>query len=220
MNQSKRKKISKKHWEGSCTATESCLHQLSPYIGRMKSSMAHALVETYSRPGDLVLDPFVGSGTIALEAKALHRNVICSDNSPYAQLLTSAKLTAPKTLDLALKHANQALKRAGERNCFSKVTPKWVANFFHPKTLLEITTLTEVLQENGDDFTLACLLGILHHQRPGFLSYPASHLVPYLRTKKFPRKEFPELYAYREIRPRLIAKIERSYRRFPQLSYK
>jgi hypothetical protein len=63
---------------------------------------------------------------------------------------------------------------------------------------------------------MACLLGILHHQRPGFLSYPSSHLVPYLRDKKYPRSDFPEMYEYRELRPRLLAKIERSYKRFAQ----
>jgi hypothetical protein len=63
---------------------------------------------------------------------------------------------------------------------------------------------------------MACFLGILHHQRPGFLSYPSSHLVPYLREKKYPRALFPKMYAYRELRPRLLAKIRRSYRRFMQ----
>jgi len=61
---------------------------------------------------------------------------------------------------------------------------------------------------------MACLLGILHHQRPGFLSYPSSHLVPYLRSRKYPREKFPEMYAYRALRPRLLAKIKRSYKRF------
>jgi DNA modification methylase len=209
-----------KNWEGSCSSTEPCLHQLSPYIGRMKSSMAHTLVENYSKPGDLILDPFVGAGTIALEAIALQRNVICSDNSPYAQLLTSAKLNAPKTLNLALKHAENALRAAMKLKANTRNNPNWVKSFFHPRTLREIIALTQVLIQDDDEFTLACLLGILHHQRPGFLSYPASHLVPYLRTKKFPRNEYPDLYAYREIRPRLIAKIERSYRRFPDFSNK
>jgi hypothetical protein len=61
---------------------------------------------------------------------------------------------------------------------------------------------------------LACLLGILHHQRPGFLSYPSSHLVPYLRNKNYPREQFPEMYCYRELRSRVHAKIRRSFKRF------
>ncbi len=61
---------------------------------------------------------------------------------------------------------------------------------------------------------MACLLGILHHVRPGFLSYPASHLVPYLRIKKYPPEVFPEMYKYRAVSTRLLAKLERAYRRF------
>lgn len=62
---------------------------------------------------------------------------------------------------------------------------------------------------------MACFLGILHHERPGFLSYPASHLVPYLRSRKYPPGKFPRMYDYKDIRPRLIAKIKRIYKRIP-----
>ena len=61
---------------------------------------------------------------------------------------------------------------------------------------------------------MACFLGILHHQRPGFLSFPSSHLVPYLRDKKYPSALFPEMYAYRGLRSRLLAKINRCFKRF------
>ena len=67
-------------------------------------------------------------------------------------------------------------------------------------------------------FILANLLGIIHHQRPGFLSYPSSHLVPYLREKQFPRNEFPELYEYRDLQGRLERKIRRSMKRLPQIN--
>jgi len=86
--------------------------------------------------------------------------------------------------------------------------------------LRETLSFGTVCRRPGNEFFMACLLGILHHQRPGFLSYPSSHLVPYLRDRKYPRGKFPEMYAYRELRPRLIAKISRSYKRFvkPQSS--
>ncbi len=60
---------------------------------------------------------------------------------------------------------------------------------------------------------MACLLGILHHQRLGFLFYPSSHLVPYLRDKLFPRKMFASLYEERDVRLRMLAKLRRTYRR-------
>ncbi len=60
----------------------------------------------------------------------------------------------------------------------------------------------------------------MHHQRPGFLSFPSSHTVPYLRAKKFPRSRFPELYEYRSLRDRLEAKVRRAFRRVPELDFK
>lgn len=38
------------------------------------------LVEAYSRPGDIVLDPFAGSGTTAVAAKAVGRHFILIEN--------------------------------------------------------------------------------------------------------------------------------------------
>ena len=61
-------------------------------------------------------------------------------------------------------------------------------------------------------------MGILHHQRPGFLSYPASHSIPYLRDKKYPIDKFPEMYEYRELKPRIIKKVLRVYKRFPNIN--
>lgn len=46
------------HWAASCTHQECTLHQLSPYIGKLKSVIARDLVLQYSRPGHLVVDMF------------------------------------------------------------------------------------------------------------------------------------------------------------------
>lgn len=206
-------------WQGSCLASESTLHQIAPYIGKMKSTMARALIKTYSRPGDIVLDPFVGSGVVALECVISKRGIIASDINPYAITLTKAKLTAPLSLEEAINKATFYLVRM--KKSLRKVSlyrvPEWVKAFFHARTLQELLALVPLLRRNQEHFLLACLLGILHHQRPGFLSFPASHLVPYLRTHKFPRNQFPELYKYRDVESRLLKKIARVYRRFPQI---
>ncbi|MCL2312957.1 MAG: hypothetical protein FWC41_10820, partial [Firmicutes bacterium] len=95
----------------------------------------------------------------------------------------------------------------------------WIKDFFHPTTLKEIIAWTDVLIKNNDYFTLACLLGILHHQRPGFLSYPSSHGAPYLRNNKYPKSEFPMMYEYRNVYDRLSKKIERTYKFIPELDF-
>lgn len=188
----------------------SSAHQLGPYIGKMQPAMARNLVLSFSKPGDTVLDPFSGSGTIALEGALNGRRMIATDINPYAVTLTRGKLHPPKTIQSAISILHQRL--AGPESQTLPPSPLWVRKFFHPRTLKEVLALVAILREHSDDFLMAALLAILHHQRPGFLSYPSSNVIPYLRTKKFPRQKFPELYAYRPVGPRLESKIQRVYR--------
>jgi hypothetical protein len=202
-------------WKRTCASFECTLHQLSPYIGKIKSSIAGELIERYTRKGDLIVDPFAGAGTIPFEAAIRGRRVFGADISPYARVLSRAKLFPPPSLNAAIQAAERAIDEACELpKPDLRSVPEWVKRFFHADTLREAIQFAEVGRRTGNEFLMACFLGILHHQRPGFLSFPSSHLVPYLRDKKFPRVEFPEMYDYRELKPRLLAKIHRSYKRF------
>ncbi|MDE0157833.1 MAG: DNA methyltransferase [Gammaproteobacteria bacterium] len=207
------------HWAASCTHQECSLHQLSPYIGKLKSIIAHDLILQYSKPGELVADMFCGSGTVPLEAARLERRVFASDTSIYAVTLTKGKLEAPSDTETALKALDHLLEHAKTLPVPDlRSVPKWVRAFFHPQTLKEVLRLSEFLNNEKHYFLLASLLGILHHQRPGFLSFPSSHLVPYLRSKKYPRANHPELYEYRPVTERLQAKVKRALKRPPTQS--
>ena len=204
------------HWAPACTNQEMTLHQLSPYIGKLKSIIARDLIEKYTIPGQVVVDPFCGSGTVALEAACLGRRVFASDASSYAITLTRAKLAPPETEEIALRYVDHlARKMAKLPDANLRAVPCWVRRFFHPKTLAETIKIALFLKSRNKHFYLAALLGILHHQRPGFLSFPSSALVPYLRTKKFPREQYPDMYAYRPVIPRLRAKVSRAFKRPP-----
>jgi hypothetical protein len=193
-------------------------HQLAPYIGRMKTSMARSLVLHWTQTKDLVIDPFCGCGVVALEAAAHGRRVIVGDWNPYAVLLTRAKLFAPANQNAAEIRLQRTWELSRELLPLQdlRTVPLWVRRFFHPETLRSALAFRDACVQRKDHFLLGCLLGILHHQRPGFLSYPSSHLVPYLRDRKFPRDRFAELYEEREVLPRLAAKIRRTYRRPPK----
>jgi DNA methylase len=207
------------NWSGSALKAENTLHQLSPYIGKLKSSIAGSLISQFTKPGELLYDPFSGSGTVGLEAWAAGRNIIANDLSPYAALLTRAKLFPYDCLEDALDDVETMADEAeavGDYFDLRKV-PKWVRAFFHKETLRETLAWTYVLRRHHRWFLLASVMGILHHQRPGFLSFPSSHTVPYLRKKAFPRRKFPKLYEYRSFRDRFEAKIERAFRRVPEL---
>lgn len=208
-------------WKDSAQRTESTLHQLSPYIGKLKSTLAAALIGAFTREGDLVYDPFCGSGSVALEAWSAKRRVVATDLSPYAVTLTLAKLFP----HLSIEDANAELEASAIRvsrvipSIDLRKVPRWVRSFYHPETLREAIAWAYVLKRRKSYFLLSCLMGILHHQRPGFLSYPSSHAVPYLRERKFPRNQHPKLYEYREVRRRLENKLERSLRRLPDLDH-
>jgi SAM-dependent methyltransferase len=202
-------------WRGSFNGRESTLQQLSPYVGKLKSGMARVLINLYSQPGDTVLDPFSGSGVVPLEVALAGRRAWANDLSPYAYVLTKGKLETPGSEQAALHRAKRLIE-AVEQDAPSvdpTSAPSWVRDFFHPDTLREVLAAFSILQRQKDYFLTACLLGILHHVRPGFLSYPASHLVPYLRKAKYPPDQFPKMYAYRDLRSRLLAKVKRAYRR-------
>jgi len=204
-------------WQASSLGSESTLHQLAPYIGKLKSSLAASLIENYSRKKDTIIDPFCGSGVVPLEAVLRQRSVVAGDINPYAAVLTRAKMFPVIDFWSALARATEYVAHAKSltrKKRYRMSAPRWVRCFFHPKTLAEVKTLADLLRKNKEWFLLANLLGILHHQRPGFLSYPSSHLVPYLRKKKFPRAKFPEMYQYRDTEPRLMAKLLRTYARF------
>lgn len=133
------------NWFKSCTHSECTLHQLSPYIGKLKSSIARDLISAFSKPGDLVVDPFSGSGTVPLEAALLGRRVLAADISPYAKILTKAKLSAPHRLQDALHEANKLLAVAETQPAPNlENVPDWIREFSRilsptaPKRCLEI----------------------------------------------------------------------------------
>ena len=204
-------------WAASCTHQECTLHQLSPYIGKLKSTIANDLIASYSSPGDLIADPFSGSGTIALQAALLRRRVFASDVSIYATTLTRAKLFPPTNETAAIRQLDRVFRRVARLPLPDLATvPEWVRSFFHPTTLQETIRLATYLKVRAMHFFLASLLGILHHQRPGFLSFPSSNLVPYLRSRKFPPSDHPQLYEYRSVNDRLRAKVLRALKRPPK----
>jgi len=206
-------------WYRSFAPQVSSLHSLAPHPHRISATTAQVLIDLYSQPGDVVLDPFAGSGTIAFEAAAAGRIVWANDLSPYAQALTAAKLAVPISRRAAQEQAialfPKILALAPEQD-LSEV-PAWVQEFFHPNTLREILAAVAVFKAEAHPFLLGCLLGILHHAQASALSYPSRSESPYLRRASYPPDHFPQLYAYRDVRSRLLAKIQRLYRR-PLLS--
>jgi hypothetical protein len=67
-------------------------HPMCSYLASFPAALAHAFIARYSRPGDVVLDPFSGRGTVPLQAAAEGRVGAGNDLNPFAHLLTASKI--------------------------------------------------------------------------------------------------------------------------------
>jgi hypothetical protein len=68
-------------------------HGIHPYPAKFIPQIPACLIEHYSREGDMVLDPFCGSGTTLLEAQIRGRWTRGVDLNPVATLIASVKTT-------------------------------------------------------------------------------------------------------------------------------
>lgn len=68
------------------------IHTLHWFPGNFIPQIPAALIQVLSQPGDLVLDPFSGSGTTAVEAVRLGRRAILSDRLSPCIFIARAKL--------------------------------------------------------------------------------------------------------------------------------
>ena len=72
-------------------------HDFYRYPARFSPQFARAAIECFTSPGDTVLDPFMGSGTSLVEARALGRHGVGTDISSLAAFIAKAK-TTPLTI--------------------------------------------------------------------------------------------------------------------------
>ncbi len=70
-------------------------HPMCSYLASFPAALTHAFIARWSRPGDVVLDPFSGRGTTPLQACAEGRVGAGNDLNPLAHLLTAAKVDPP-----------------------------------------------------------------------------------------------------------------------------
>ena len=73
--------------------TNYSVHSIGEYPSKIRPLIFHEVVKRFSKKGDIVLDPFCGCGTMAVEAKILGRHSINYDVNPNAIDLTKEKLS-------------------------------------------------------------------------------------------------------------------------------
>jgi hypothetical protein len=68
-------------------------HNFYRYPARFSPLFARAAIEAFSRPGDVVLDPFMGGATTLVECRALGRHAVGNDVSSLSDFLARVKAT-------------------------------------------------------------------------------------------------------------------------------
>ena len=83
-------------------------HGLFPYRGKFHPQMIKGVINVMGlKPGDTVLDPMMGSGTVLIEAKLMGIKSIGVDASPFCRFMTQVKLDA---LTVPLAPVREALE--------------------------------------------------------------------------------------------------------------
>lgn len=80
------------HFNRTRSVNQYLTHWIYPYQGKFHPQMVRALFNILGvRPGHLVCEPYLGSGTAALEASLLGANVVGVDMSPLCAMLARVK---------------------------------------------------------------------------------------------------------------------------------
>jgi tRNA G10 N-methylase Trm11 len=189
------------------------LHSACSYQGKMKPSLAHFLVHSFTRPGSIVLDPFAGAGTIPFEAALQSRRAIAFDISVMGVAVTTAKLVRPdeKQLDVLVGRLLRQVKRyradaAAQESASAIRFNRSIPEYFHRETLREILAARAFMQKNRDfspewSYVMTALLHILHGNRPYALSRRSHPVTPFAPTGPT---------EYRSLAEKLTDKINRS----------
>jgi ubiquinone/menaquinone biosynthesis C-methylase UbiE len=130
-------------------------HWIYPYKGKFHPQMIRAALNIIGlEPGETVLDPFVGSGTTALEAQLLGVHCIGLDASPLCVLQSRVKTASHEVVDKIrercgelrrVNRANTSLEEA--TSAMSADTDQRVADFFR---LAQLVALSDSVRRRKD----------------------------------------------------------------------
>lgn len=103
--------LEEQDWSFHNESTTSLTHGIHSYPAKFPPQIPARLIEILTRPGDVVLDPFCGSGTTLVEALRLDRAAVGADINPIAILIAEAKTAR---LDVVAERALEELEQAVE----------------------------------------------------------------------------------------------------------
>lgn len=180
------------------------LHYALPLRESLSPEIANYLIERYSRKGEIVLDPFCGSGTVALESALRGRVPYSSDTNLFFVKMTQAKLDPADLTEVTLGLQGLNVRRPINSGAFSD----YFSAYFDIETFRELVHLRDYVHSHADRaarFVELVGASILHGPSAGYLSvytFPQISLSPEMqRDLNKKRHQIPD---YRAVVPRLL----------------
>jgi hypothetical protein len=147
------------NFPGAGTARGS-VHTIHWFPGNFIPQIPSALIQVLSEPGDVVLDPFGGSGTTGVEALRLGRRAVISDRISACVLIAGAKIALiAGALDRRVR--DELLNQLTfDHECRSDQTGRRgeggsieLNTWFAPDTLAQLRYIWSLLQRQGSPAT-------------------------------------------------------------------
>ncbi len=181
------------------------LHYALSYRASFKPELPDFFIRQFSRPGEVVADPFGGRGTTVLQAALLGRRGISNDVNPLSE-----RITYPKVHPVALEDIEARLARIPLDQPRDLSREEDMSMFYHPDTYREILNLRDYLRTHRDDvdrFIEMIAISRLHGHSPGFFS---AYSFPQISIPKGNQIKINQTRGvepdYREIKSRILKK--------------
>lgn len=163
------------------------LHALCSYFAMFPESFAEDWLNKLTSPGDVVLDPFCGRGTLPFQALLMGRAAIGCDTNPVAYCISRAKTNAPSIGRLLARIDElESRYRVGSVEKEVDGLPVFFRYAFHWHTRSQLVYLRRELRHqdsNIDGMLTALLLGSLHGETDRSSRYLSNQMPHTISTK-------------------------------------
>jgi len=191
-----RRAVGETDWDQVQANTRYLSHDLHRYSGKFIPQIARSAIELLTEPNDLVVDPYVGSGTTLLEAALAGRRAHGIDLNPVAVRIAVAKTTpiprrrleemsgtlgaiASAMLDGASPSLDEVPRTASilhDASQDARLSDPWFEKWFEPEILTDLLVLDHAIArlEHRDQRVLAqvALSDVLRRSSRAHSSYP------------------------------------------------
>lgn len=152
------------------TRVHGATHRFYRYPARFSPLFVQAAIEQFTRPGDLVFDPFVGGGTTLVEAMRLGRAGVGFDINELAIFISQVKTTLlSKSAEEQLRHWTAEVGKHVNMHASSDVAGEWrESGYFkhmeangvwrYRKAIQQVLNATAELSDNASREFARCAL--------------------------------------------------------------